>query len=181
MQRVRSACQQVENEFHLQRIIVEEFQRGGGHAEGGFEARRAPARASMVSYLSVIDAERVVSSDGFELRDAVEQHLPIDLSCAEPLDIEATTSVFEDLELAQIDPDMCGERVDLDGDGDLERSCVVERGEHVAGNTCTFVVDGSTLETLDGERRPVIFGGTITTRGSGDGLTYEIAVDRFSR
>lgn len=151
------------------------------YPEAGIEARRAPSAASLVSYLNVVFAERVVSSGAVELRDVTEQHLPLYVSCAKPFEIETRSAMFDDLEITGIDPAMCDEGVDLDEDGDLDHRCVTERGLHVDDNTCTFVVDASTLVTLDGKRQPAIFGGTITTRGRGEALAYEITVDRFSR
>jgi hypothetical protein len=151
------------------------------YPETGIEPRRAAVNASLVSYLSVVYAERVVTSEAIEYRDVTEQHLPMYVTCAKPFEIETTAAVLDDLDNAQIDPAMCDAGFDLDGDGDLDHRCVAERGLHVVDNTCTFVVDASTLTTLDGERQPALFGGRLRALERGDRLTYELTIDRFSR
>ncbi len=136
----------------------------------------------MTSYLAVVSAVReTTSTGGTTFSDVIEQHLPMYVSCTRPLEVETESLMFDDGELARVDLALCGAGRDVDGDGDLDRRCVSERGKHVADNACTFVVDGSSLRTRDGGRHSAIFGGTLTSRGTGDELQYEITVDRFSR
>jgi len=148
---------------------------------GGIEPRRAAAEVSLTSYLAVVSATRAVQPDGtIVFSDVIEQHLPMYVSCTRPFEVEALTMMFDDAELAGIDPAMCDAGRDLDGDGDLDHRCVAERGKHVADNACTFVVDASPVQTLDGASHRVIFGGTLTSRGADDALRYDITIDRFS-
>ena len=148
--------------------------------DGGVQAMRVDAPLALTSYLAVVFAKRDVASGGsVTFSDVTEQHLPMYVACAKPFAIETTTAMFDDL--AALDPGLCDAGTDLDDDGDLDHRCVAERGIHIADNSCTFVVDASALELADGQRHPAIFGGTITTRGFGEALTYELTVDRFSR
>jgi hypothetical protein len=112
--------------------------------------------------------------------DVTEQHLPMYIACERAFEVETMAAMFDARELAQVDATMCDEGNDLDNDGDLDHRCVAERGLHVADNTCKLVVDASSLVTLDGVKRPAIFGGTLETRGTGAALTYSLTVDRFS-
>ncbi|NVB85506.1 MAG: hypothetical protein HOV81_44490 [Kofleriaceae bacterium] len=151
------------------------------YPDGGIEAKRAPVPVSLLSYLNVIFAERQASTGGdVTYSDVTEQHLPMYISCKHSFEVETTVAMFDARELPQVDASMCDEGTDVDNDGDLDHRCVAERGLHAEGNTCTFVVDASSLVTLDGTRRPAIFGGTLETRGTGTALAYSFTIDRFS-
>jgi hypothetical protein len=140
---------------------------------GGLEMKRTPAKASVVGYLSVIFAEREFSGSDVIYRDVREQHLPMFISCDQPFEVETTVAMFDTPQLDQVDTALCDAGTDLDNDGDLDHRCVAERGLHAETNRCTFVVDASALETLDGTKSSVIFGGTIAGG--------KITVDRFSK
>jgi hypothetical protein len=146
--------------------------------DGGIEALRVETPVALESYLAVLFAKREIDGSTVSFSDITEQHLPMYMSCAKPLAIETTAVMFDAGDLELIDRAMCDAGTDIDGDGDLDHLCVAERGTHVADNTCTFVVDASNLQLLDGRRVPAIFGGTIATL---DGLRYALTVDRFSR
>lgn len=141
----------------------------------GVQAIRTASPLALSSYLAVVYATRTTSASGtVTFSDVTEQHLPMYVSCTEPFATETVTRVVADAELPQIDTATCS--VGADGN-----RCVAERGVHAAGNTCTFVVDASKLELLDGKPGHAIFGGTLAARGTGPALRYELTVDRFSR
>ena len=145
---------------------------------GGVESRRADAPVALVSYLNAVSAERELLDDGVVFRDVIAQELPLYMSCDKPFQVQTETLFVSDSEVAKLDRALCDDGT-VGSDGKLSYRCVAERAMNVEGNTCKFVVDGSSL-TMDGAAHPVAFGGTITTKGSGASLAYRIHVDRFS-
>lgn len=142
-------------------------------------AASGDAVLSLKSYLNAVSAVRETTTDGVVFREAIEQHLPMYVSCTRPLQVESTLVVVEQRELERYDRAMCDTGSDEDRDGVLSYRCIAERVVNTQDNTCTFVVDGRALANA-GEAVPVIFGGTLTARGAGAQLRYELRVDRFA-
>lgn len=144
----------------------------GDHEHRDDEVGSIDAPVRLRGYLALASGVREEIQGGTAYRDVREQHLPISISCKNPVKVERERAVVSAAEAASLDPATCTE-------GASGITCIRERFVHT-DNACTIVATAVTYRTAAGSDLVLSFGARLETGKDADATTATLVVDRYA-